>query len=87
MSGEAIPLRQTLRDCPSGCGLPAEAAERAAADSRIEATLRTQGEHLAQISGALNGSRTALRVLLALAITSAAKWAPELLQTLIDNLF
>lgn len=74
---------------PMGCGLPAERRARILADGEI---LRVQAEHTARLAdlsaqmaqslGALQGARSTLRVLLALAVAASAQWAPEVLTRL-----
>lgn len=86
MPGNPIPLRPSAPDCQVPCGLPEEAAARAAADSRIEERLAVMGEQLSEIARASKGARLYLRALLALAIAAAAKWAPGVLQTALDLL-
>lgn len=86
MEGNPIPLRPQAPDCQVPCGLPEEAAARAAADSRIEAKLDAIAAQLAETSRVLLGARTAVRALLALALGALAQWAPEGLSTVLNLL-
>lgn len=80
---EPIQLRPLCADSepppPVCAALVAEREERREADRAILAELQS-------LSGVLRGARSTLRVLLALSLAAAARWAPELLHQLIQPL-